>query len=104
MDIEIESQSDENPVESTKTYVFDIEREMHNGQTCAGIIRVLSDVMDSAPNAMKPLHSVVNCDALDALFRTRRYGESRDNVSITFTYEIYDVTVDASGQVVVSEG
>lgn len=103
MDIEIESKSGENPAESTKTYVFDIEREMRNGRTCAGIIRVLSEVTSTAPNDMKPLHSVVNCDAVDALFRTRRYGETRDNVSVTFTYEIYEVTVDASGQVVVDE-
>ena len=103
MDIEIESQSDENPAESTKTYVFDIEREMRNGRTCAGLVRVLSELTNTAPNKMKPLHSVVNCDAIDALFRTRRYGETRDNVSVTFTYEIYEVTVDASGQVVVDE-
>ncbi|WP_266076875.1 HalOD1 output domain-containing protein [Haladaptatus caseinilyticus] len=103
MGIEIENVSDDNPAETTSTYVFDIESEMANGHTCAGIVRILAKIMDENPNEMRPLHAVVNCDAIDALFRTRRYGEARDNVSITFHYDVYEVTVDASGKVAVTE-
>lgn len=103
MDIEIETASDDNPAESLSTYVFDIEREMQNDQTCAGIVRALSELMDLPPNELKPLHGVVNCDAIDALFRTRRYGGARDNVSVSFHYDVYAVTVDASGRVVAKE-
>ncbi len=103
MEIEIEDVSDDNPAETSSTYVFNIEREMANGHTCAGLVRALATVMDAEPNRMQPLHAVVNCDAIDALFRTRRYGDARDNVSITFHYDVYEVTVDANGKVVVKE-
>ncbi len=103
MGIEIENVSDENPSETSSTYVFDIESEMANGHTCAGIVRAIGAVMDKKPNRMQPLHTAVNCDALDALFRTRRYGDARDNVSITFHYDVYEVTVDADGKVAVKE-
>ncbi|WP_345409505.1 HalOD1 output domain-containing protein [Haladaptatus pallidirubidus] len=103
MGIEIENRRGENPAETSSTYVFEIESEMTNGHTCAGIVRALANVMDERPNEMRPLHAFVNCDAIDALFRTRRYGESRDNVSMTFHYDVYEVTIDASGKVVVKE-
>ncbi|WP_049970810.1 HalOD1 output domain-containing protein [Haladaptatus cibarius] len=103
MGIEIENHSGDDSSEASSTYVFDIESEMANGHTCAGIVRVLAEVMDEHPNEMRPLHAVVNCDAIDALFRTRRYGEARDNVSMTFHYDVYEVTVDANGKVVVKE-
>jgi hypothetical protein len=103
MDIEIETANDDNPAESSSTYVFDIEREMRSDRTCAGIVRALSELTDIPPSEMKPLHSVVNCDAIDALFRTRRYGGARDNVSISFHYDVYEITVDASGRVVAKE-
>jgi hypothetical protein len=102
MDIEIETVSDDS-TEATSTYVFDIEHEMAGGHACAGIIRALAEVMNASPNEMTPLHAVVNCDAVEALFRTRRYGEARDNVSLTFHYDVYEVSVDASGKVVVKE-
>ncbi|WP_458187891.1 HalOD1 output domain-containing protein [Haladaptatus sp. NG-WS-4] len=103
MGIEIENVSDDESAESTSTYVFDIENDIANGYTCAGIVRALATVMDVSPNEMKPLHAVVNCDAVEALFRTRRYGDTRDNVSVTFHYDVYEVSVDASGNVVVKE-
>ncbi|WP_458209062.1 HalOD1 output domain-containing protein [Haladaptatus sp. NG-SE-30] len=103
MGIEIENTSDDESTEPTSTYVFDIEREMASGHTCAGIVRALAKVMDKSPYDMQPLHAVVNCDAITELFRTRRYGDSRDNVSVTFHYDVYEVTVDASGKVVVKE-
>lgn len=101
MGIEIENVSDDDSTEAT--YIFDIEREMASGHTCAGIIRALAEVTDSSPNEMPPLHTVVNCDAIEALFRTGRYGETRDNVSLTFHYDVFEVSVDASGKVVVKE-
>lgn len=88
---------------STSTYVFDIEDEMAQGRTCSGVIRVLAEITNAEPRQMQPLHGALNCDALDALFRTRRYGEARDDVSVTFHYDVYEVTVDASGQVAVRE-
>ncbi|WP_223301808.1 HalOD1 output domain-containing protein [Haladaptatus sp. R4] len=103
MGIEIEDVSDDNPAETSSTYVFDIEKEMANGHTCAGIVRAIATVMDEEPSRMQPLHTAVNCDALDALFRTRRYGDARDNVSLTFHYDVYEVTADAKGKVVVKE-
>ena len=84
-------------------YVFNISEYIRDGQLCAGIVQCLSQVLDQDPNHMVPLHSVVDCDALAMLFRTSRYGELRDDVSVTFPYDIYEIVVHSDGRVVVQE-
>ncbi|WP_158057458.1 HalOD1 output domain-containing protein [Halorussus halophilus] len=82
------------------TYVFDISEHMIRGEVCTGIALALGEALGRSPERMTPLSSVVDCDALQLLFHTRRYGDLRDDVSVSFPYDIYTVTVEAGGQVV----
>lgn len=96
--VEIESLSEDgNP---TSTFVFDISNHMLDGEVCTGVAFALSEVLDRDPGQMTPLSSVVDCDALQLLFHTRRYGDLRDDVSISFPYDLYEVTVHSSGRIV----
>ena len=97
--IEIQSSSEDGG--STSTYVFDVSQYMLDGEVCTGIALALSDVTGQEPPRMVPLTSVVDCDALRMLFQPRRYGDLRDDVSVSFPYDVYQVTVHSSGRVVV---
>ena len=97
--VEIESISEDG--KPTSTFVFDISHHMLDGEVCTGVALALSEVLQRDPGQMTPLSSVVDCDALQLLFRTRRYGDLRDEVSISFPYDVYEVTVYSSGRVVV---
>jgi hypothetical protein len=87
--------------DSTSTYVFNISNYMLDGEVCSGIALALSKVLDRDPAQMTPIGSVVDCDALHLLFQPRRYGDLRDDVSVSFPYDVYEVTVYADGRVVV---
>lgn len=89
--------------DDSSTYVFNISDYLLGGEVCAGITLALSTVLDRPPEQMKPLSSVVDCDALQMLFQTRRYGDLRDDVSVSFPYDVYEVTVFSSGRVVVRQ-
>ena len=97
--LEIESKSEHG--DSTSTYVFDISNYLLDGEVCSGLALGLAEVLDCDPARMTPISSVVDCDALQMLFQPRRYGDLRDDVSVSFPYDVYEVTVYASGRVVV---
>ncbi|UPV99645.1 hypothetical protein M0R88_14120 [Halorussus gelatinilyticus] len=97
--MEIESTAENG--DSNSTYVFDISQHMLDGEVCTGIALALSEVVERDPAQMTPLSSVVDCDALQLFFRTRRYGDLRDDVSVSFPYDVYEVTVRSSGRMLV---
>ncbi|PSP55196.1 hypothetical protein BRC82_06730 [Halobacteriales archaeon QS_1_67_19] len=99
--IEIEAPDDEG--EDASTYVFDISGYMLDGEVCSGVALALSEVLGTEPEQMTPLSSVVDCDALQLFFQTRRYGDLRDDVSVTFPYDVYEVTIHSGGRIVVRE-
>ncbi len=98
--VEIESTSENGDPNST--YVFDISQHMLDGEVCTGVALALSEVVERDPAQMTPLSSVVDCDALQLFFRTRRYGDLRDDVSVSFPYDVYEVTIHSSGRVLVT--
>ncbi|MFC4549510.1 MULTISPECIES: HalOD1 output domain-containing protein [Halorussus] len=87
--------------DESSTYVFNVSDHMIHGEVCTGIALALSKVVERPPEQMVPLSSVVDCDALQLLFHTRRYGDLRDDVSVSFPYDIYHVTVFSDGRIVV---
>lgn len=97
--VEIEAEDEHG--DSTSTYIFNVSEHMLYGEVCTGIALALSDVMGRPPERLTPLSSVVDCDALQMLFHTRRYGDLRDDVSVSFPYDVYEVSVHSSGRVVV---
>lgn len=99
--LEIETPSENG--DSTSIYVLDISNYMLEGEVCSGIALALAEVLDCDPAGMTPINSVIDCDALQALFQARRYGDLRNDVSVSFPYDIYEVTVFANGRVVLEE-
>lgn len=97
--VEIEADSEHG--DSTSTYICNVSDHMLSGEVCTGIVLALSRVLERPPEEMTPLSSVVDCDGLQLLFRPRRYGDLRDDVSVSFPYDVYHVTVHSNGQVVV---
>ena len=97
--LEIESELEHG--DSTSTYVFDISNYLLDGEVCSGLALGLAEVLDCDPARMTPISSVVDCDALQMLFQPRRYGDLRNDISVSFPYDVYEVTVYASGRVVV---
>jgi hypothetical protein len=70
---------------------------------------VVEAVVDAVANAsgmpateMAPLQSVVDCDAVDALFAAPTDGAGSETVQLRFQYEGYEVTVTSGGRVAVS--
>jgi len=97
--VEIEVAADDG--DTSSTHMFDLTDYMLSGEVCTGIALALSEIADRPADRMTPLGSVVDCDALQLLFQPRRYGDLRDEVSVSFPYDVYTVTVHSSGRVVV---
>ncbi|MDG5820588.1 HalOD1 output domain-containing protein [Natronococcus sp. A-GB7] len=57
------------------------------------------DVTAVEPPAYEPLYTVVDPEALDALFR----GDSSGGASLSFEYADYDITVSGDGRVDVTD-
>ncbi|WP_157971531.1 HalOD1 output domain-containing protein [Halorussus litoreus] len=96
----VEIRTDSDGGGPTATYVFDVSGYMLDGEVCTGIALGLSEVVGHEPPRLTPLSAVVDCDALETLFKPRRYGDLRDEVSVSFPYDVYEVTVHSSGRVV----
>lgn len=60
------------------------------------------DVTEVEPPAYEPLYTVVNPEALDALFRTAT-GSATADASVSLEYAGYDVTVYGDGRVDVAD-
>lgn len=97
----VEIETTANNGDSNSTYIFDVSDYMLSEEVCTGVALALSEVVDRPAERMTPLGSVVDCDALRLLFQPRRYGDLRDDVSVSFPYDVYTVTVHSSGRVVV---
>lgn len=57
------------------------------------------DLTEFEPPEFDPLYTVVDPEALDALFAPTHGGEERTDGSVTFEYEGYTVTVHSDGRV-----
>jgi len=64
------------------------------------VVAALSEVSETAPMALQPLHETVDGDALDALMSER--GADSDAISVTLQLAAYTVTVSGDGEVAVS--
>lgn len=66
----------------------------NNDETAVeAVIRAVTDVSGQAPDELEPLHTAVDAEALNTVFR---HAESRSDstLSMTFTYEGYEIYID----------
>lgn len=68
-----------------------------DGKPSRTVLRALTAVHDGDPTKLRPLHDVVDVDALDDLFRDPPLG------TVTFEYEGYTVIVRHDAEVAVRE-
>ncbi|SMO53748.1 HalOD1 output domain-containing protein [Halorubrum cibi] len=60
-----------------------------------GIIETVADAANRESLGLSPLYDSIDPDALDSLFRL-----SDEAVSVSFTYEGFEITADSDGEVV----
>lgn len=58
------------------------------------VVRAVSAVEGQKPGSLRPLASVIDPDALDALFETRANGRPRTGGSLSFIYSGCRVSID----------
>lgn len=64
------------------------------------VVQRIADAEDTDPAALDPpLHAAVNTDALDALFDATVDGSPREQGTIQFPHQRYQVTVTAEGDI-----
>jgi hypothetical protein len=70
-----------------------------HGDVSAEVIAAVADATGRDPSAVQPLYTVIDPDALDALFS---YGQSTAwSGELSFTLDGHDVTVDHTGEITV---
>lgn len=97
----IDGPESEDATESAPPYSYAIDAYMKEGRTCEGVVRALEQTLDREFHELPPLYTVVDPDALNQLFRPRRDDRLRPDVSLTFTYLGYRVTVSADGRLTI---
>lgn len=65
------------------------------------VVETLAVAMDRDPATMEPLYDRIDPDALDVLVRSDGRVPPRTSVTVSFEVEGYEVTVHATGEVVV---
>lgn len=88
---------DEEPTESTLTY------EIGEGESVTeAVVTAVSSVADESETELQPLYTVIDPDALDALFGPRWDGTpSAREGKVAFEYGKYEVQVRRDGRIVV---
>ena len=81
---------------TTDTYHNQIARE-DSDSLCVTIITTVSAATGQEANAMEPLYSVLDPDALEAFI----LHELGDSVQVSFSYEGCAVTIAGSGEIIV---
>lgn len=64
------------------------------------VIAAVSNVLDTDPLELDPLHDTIDTGALDDLFRCR--GPPNEPVDVSFTVEEHEITVFSDGEVTLS--
>lgn len=92
-----EAESPEDVPDAAFPYHANIQADMRAGQTSVGVVLTLAERLKRPPEAMPPLQTVVDCDALDQLFRPRHTDHPPTNMAVTIPYAGYTVTIRADG-------
>ena len=66
------------------------------------VIRGIATLNGEQPTDIKPLHDVIDPDALDALFQPVSEESTERRANVSFPFEGYEVTVYADGEIVIA--
>lgn len=93
-----EAYSPEDTPDMAFPYHANIAADMRAGQTSVGVVLALAELLERPPGAMPPLHTAVDCDALDQMFRPRHTDDPPTNMTVTIPYAGYTVAITADGR------
>ncbi|PGF16085.1 hypothetical protein CP556_08120 [Natrinema sp. CBA1119] len=68
--------------------------------TSMAVVAAVSNVLDTDPLELDPLHNTIDTDALDDLVRCR--DSSNEPVSVSFTVEGHEITALSNGEITLS--
>lgn len=90
-------------VDEQFVFEFDLANE---GETVSGaVVEAVATVAETDPFDIEPLYSVVDPDALNTIFgREANRPDQEGDVSVTFSFYGYDITVRSYGHIHVAEG
>lgn len=71
----------------------------HNETITTTVIEKVADIEDVEQTSLRPLHDVIDPDALNAIFASTSGSAARSNGCVEFSYAGCDVRVRATGQV-----
>ena len=87
---------------------YDLDSQTHTARfdrattdASMAVVAALSDVMDVGPTEMEPLGSVIDTEALDALLD--HHGASAGDLSVSFMFDWYELTVSTGGIITIAE-
>ena len=84
--------------QDSKTYRF--EYDQNTTSPSMAVVAALSEVLETDPTALEPLHNSVDVDALDTVLRVR--NTPTGDVRVTLTYEGYAITIHSYGVITVA--
>lgn len=67
----------------------------HSGRPSTAVIDALAETRGCEPIKLRPLHTAVDCDALDDLFRP---GTGPPNTRVWFQYEGFEIRIHGHGR------
>lgn len=63
------------------------------------VVRLVSVVSNREPDELRPLGEAIDTDALNRLIDSQSATGRRGSVAVSFTYEGYEIDIDANGMV-----
>lgn len=79
-----------------------VERSVTSETVSETVVYAVAEATGSDPESIEPLYHVVDTDALDTIFETKRVGPAGSPNRVAFTYCDCEVVVSADGTVQVS--
>lgn len=94
---------DSNDVGDLDRPVERFEFDARSEPVSSAVVNAVACVTDLRPTEMKPLGSVTDSDALDALFRPPSTGPARGDIHLTLEYLGQEITIHSYGVIEVRQ-
>lgn len=65
------------------------------------VVSAVAATLDCDPETLDPLYESIDPDAFDAVVQSGRASTPEGNITVSFTYAAHQVTVHATGEVIV---
>jgi hypothetical protein len=98
--LEAECRTPVRPIQDSDRGLFRLDFDVRHRDPSTMTVLAVEEVADARMEKMTPLQESIDPDALDAIFGPRPDGTSRTDLSVTFQFEGYEVTVESDGTII----